>query len=212
MTLILPLLAVLFAFMPSSEGDEVVDYYWSRAASVLRSRDPGETGIKYSLTARSFYKKIDRRGNVESVDSLEAEYFFSWGKLDSSKIIEGDDRRFKKLDLSFPNVFESDYVNYFYPNDTGGAELAIGFDTDTLDDFRPVGLVLIDRSRYVPRWMYLFYPQKEGYARFSRSFRFAENEGYIYPDSVWEVGRKQGIFTSENYRLETGVSEMKIYR
>ncbi|MFZ5981247.1 MAG: hypothetical protein ACOYVF_11510 [Candidatus Zixiibacteriota bacterium] len=206
------ILAVLTAVLPLAGSDDVVEYYWSRAASVLHSRDLLESGVSYSFIAESIYKRINKRGEITSADSLKAEYFFSWGKLDSSKIIEGDGRRFKNLDLTFPNVFKSDYINCFYPNDTGGTELAIGFDTDSLNDPRPVGLVLIDRHRYVPLWMYLYYPQKKSYDRFSRSFRFTEYEGYVFADSVWEVGKKQGIFTSEHYRLETGVSDMKIYR
>ena len=206
------ILAALSLVYSQTVNDEVVDYYWGRASSVNQSRDPLEGGLNYSFIARSYYKKINKRGEVEFTDSVRTEYYYNWGKLDSSKTLEGNRDRFQNLDLSFPNIFASEYICYFFPNDTGGVDLAIGFDTDSAQDTRPVGLVLIDRNRYVLRWMYLFYPQKHSLDRFSRSFRFREYEGYVFPDSIWEVGKKQGIFTSENYRLETGVSDIKIYR
>ncbi|MDD5425889.1 MAG: hypothetical protein PHN52_05345 [candidate division Zixibacteria bacterium] len=190
----------------------VADYYWDRARSVRKSRDPVETGTSYSFVATSFYKKVDRRGQVVDVDTLSSEYFFSWGNLDSSRTLFGDPDRFRTLDLNVPDIFKFDYYHYFFSNDTGGADLAIGFDTRVASDPGPVGLIIIDRNRFLLRWMYLFYPFKEKYKRFSRSFRFVEIEGYLFPDSIWEVGSKRGIFFSDDYRLETGIDNFKIYR
>ena len=191
---------------------DVVDFYWEKAQRVGKSRDTVETGAGYSYIDNSYYKKIDRKGRVENIDSMRAEYFYSWGKLDSSNVLSGDPGKFKNLDLSVPDILNSDYIHYFYPNDTGGADLAIGFDTEAAVDPRPVGLLAIDRERYVLRWMYLFYPHKANYQRYSRSFRFVEVEGLIFPDSIWEVGAKRGIFFSEHYRLETEISGIKVYR
>jgi len=203
----------LLAGLPAAADDNpVVEFYWEKAQRVGKSRDPVETGAGYSYVATSHYKKIDRKGRVENIDSVRSEYFYNWGKLDSSKTLAGDPGKFKKLDLSVPDILSSDYIRYFYPNDTGGTDLAIGFDTETARDPRPVGLFSIDRERYVLRWMYLFYPMKENYKRYSRSYRFVEVEGLIFADSIWEVGAKRGIFSSEHYRLETGISDIKIYR
>ncbi|MDD3731697.1 MAG: hypothetical protein PHU88_04905, partial [candidate division Zixibacteria bacterium] len=185
---------------------------WDRALSVRKSRDPVETGTSYSFVATSFYNKVDRRGQVVDVDTLSSEYFFSWGNLDSSRTLFGDPDRFRTLDLNVPDIFKFDYYHYFFSNDTGGADLAIGFDTRVASDPGPVGLIIIDRNRFLLRWMYLFYPFKEKYKRFSRSFRFVEIEGYLFPDSIWEVGSKRGIFFSDDYRLETGIDNFKIYR
>ena len=35
-------------------------------------------------------------------------------------------------------------------------------------------------------------------------------EVYIFPDSIWEVGSREGIFSTENYRLETSISSILI--
>ncbi|MBN1211407.1 MAG: hypothetical protein JXA92_02410 [candidate division Zixibacteria bacterium] len=211
---VISLLSIFLSFgLPvGADDDPVLDFYWDKAGRVGRSRDPVETGAVYSFVAVSHYMKIGRKGRVENVDSVRSEYFYSWGKLDSTKTLAGDPGKFKNLDLSVPDIFGFDYIRYFYPNDTGGTDLAIGFDTESAQDPRPVGLLIIDRDRYVLRWMYLFYPKKENYQRYSRSYRFVEVEGLVFPDSVWEVGAKRGIFFSEHYRLETGISDIKVYR
>lgn len=211
-TAVISLVTLSFLFGLAVAADNpVVDFYWEKARRVDKSRNPVETGATYSYIATSYYKKISRKGKVENIDSVRSEYFYSWGKLDSSKTLAGDPKKFKNLDLSVPDILDSDYDRYFFPNDTGGSELVIGFDTPTAGDPRPTGLLAIDRERYVLLWMDLFYPKKENYQRYTRSFRFTEVEGLVFPDSVWVVGAKRGIFFSENYRLETGIEDIKVY-
>jgi hypothetical protein len=60
------------------------------------------------------------------------------------------------------------------------------------------------------RWLYLYYPSTSGVERLTRSFRFTEVEGYVFPDSIWEVGARSGIFSLEYYRLETGIVEIEV--
>ncbi len=197
-----------------AEEDEnpVIGFYVERGQHAFETRSPIVTGTTFSLKTRSYYKRIGEHGAVQSVDSADIIYYYSWGKLDSSRVISGDADRFKNVDLSYPDVFARDYRFYLFPNDVGGPELAIGFDTHTEQDTLPDGLILIDREQYYPLWLYLYYPVKSGYARFSRSLRFTEKEGKFFPDSVWEVGAKRGLFFSEYYRLETGVMEIDIER
>ena len=99
-----------------------------------------------------------------------------------------------------------------FPNDTGGPQLAIGFDTDSLRDPRPVGLAMIDRDEYYPKWLYLFYPEEKNHSRFTKSFRFVQQDGLLFPDSVWVVGAREGVFSTEHYRIETDVTEISIQR
>jgi hypothetical protein len=109
-------------------------------------------------------------------------------------------------------VFDQDYQFSFYPNDTGGKYLAIGFDTDSAGDPRPVGLAIIDRYEYSLHRLYLFYPHQAGYKRLSRTLHFVKHEGYIFPDSILELAARAGIFSTDHYRLETVISNIKINR
>jgi hypothetical protein len=192
--------------------DDILNFYTERARHAIESRDPLGAGTVFSLKTKSYYKHIGRGGAVAKTDSAEIEYFYSWGHLDSQKTVTGDAKRFEDIDLSCPNVFDPVYIHSLFPNDTGGQLLAIGFDTDTVADPRPIGLALIDRYEYYPHLIYLSYPAIKNHYRYSRSIRFTEREGLFFPDSVWVVGSKQGVFSDEHYRIETSISEISIQR
>ena len=204
------LLVGLVVAIAQETGDPVVDFYVQRANHAFESRSPEAGGVTYSFRARSHFKHIGRKGRVDKVDSAVVDYYYSWGSLGSQKTVSGDLSQFKNLDLTYPNVFAQDYVYNLFPNDTGGPDLAIGFDTDSSDDARPVGLAVIDRDEYYAKWLYLSYPKKPGHRRYSRSFRFTEKAGRIFPDSVWIVGSSDGVFFSENYRIETSITDITI--
>lgn len=205
------LLLVLTSYASVSD-DQILNFYCSRADETFKSRDPLDGGVSFSWEAKSYYKLMERKGKVRLVDSAITEYFYSFGNVDSIKKIIPFHKEHFKIDFSYPNVFKGDYHFNFFPNDTGGKEIAIGFDTDSTDQKDPVGLAIIDRDKYYLKWLYLYYPHKKGYKRYTRSFRFTEYQGYIFPDSIWEIKGHLSIFTMEWYRIETGISKIKIYR
>jgi len=192
--------------------DRVLDFYWGRAHANFISRDPLASGTNFSFRARTYYKEMAKGGRWSIKDSSIVDYYYSFGNLDSQKVIAGKPKDMPKVDLSFPNPFDSSYVLNSFPNDTGGAVLAIGFDNDTTTSEKPVGLAIIDRDMYSLHWLYLFYPDKPGYERFSRSFRFTEREGLVFADSVWQVVTENRLFFPVTYRLETGISNITIRR
>ncbi len=192
--------------------DDVLEFYCKRAEAVADSRDPLVHGLNFAVKIRSYYKRIGGRGQVTDIDSSFAELFFSFGQLDSLKRDTILSTRDIEIDIAYPKVFETDYEFSFYPNDTGGADLAIGFDTDTVLRDEPVGLAIIDRALYYYKWLYLHYPEKENYRRYSRSYRFHLQEGYLFPDSIWVVASDRGLLSNEDFRIETGISDIMIFR
>ena len=188
----------------------VLSFYWERAGKTFESRDPVERGTAYVMTILSVYKYINNKGKVDNEDSLSQKRYYSWGKLDSVKTLKGDESRFKNLILTVPDFFADHYQLEFYPNDTGAGDMSIGFDTGETSDSTPTGLLVFDRQSYLPHWLYLYYPDKKYFERFSRSYRFTVLDGLIFPDSVWEVGAKQGVFFKEHYRIETRILEINI--
>ncbi|UCC44511.1 MAG: hypothetical protein JSU65_00880 [Candidatus Zixiibacteriota bacterium] len=197
--------------MAEDEQDPVLDYYWQKAGREFRRMDPVTTEIEYRLVARTFYKDIDSDGEVVRVDTAMVEYFYSGGERDSLRVISGDNSRFKDIDLSVQNVFAIGYHLYAYPNDTGGAVLPIGLDTDS-GSVDPDGFVIIDRDNGRLQWLYLYYPKGSGHRRVSRCFRMSEVDGYLFPDSVWEVGAIERVFVLDHYRVETAITEVEIRR
>ncbi|MDF1544263.1 MAG: hypothetical protein P1R58_04075 [bacterium] len=192
--------------------DDVLDFYCERAKAVADSRDPLEHGLSFAIKARSYYKRIGGEGQVTGMDSSMVELFYSFGQLDSMKLDSTYSDREIELDLELPKPFARDYNYSFYPNDTGGADLAIGFDRDTGQSEEPVGLAIIDRTQYYYKWLYLHYPKKENYRRYSRSYRFILQDGYIFPDSIWVVATRRRLLSSESFRIETGLSDVRIIK
>jgi len=195
----------------TENGDRsTLDYYWTNARSTAARVDPNQAGVSYSYTARSYYKVVDDHGAVVRTDSLLARYYFTDGVLDSQVTVAGESERFRRLDLSVPGVFSDDYHLNFFPNDTGGARLAIGFAADSAVNGLSDGLIVIDRQTYHLRSMYLFYRRYENYKRFTRSLRLIDVGDWVFPDSIWVVATRSGIFSPESFRLETGISEIAL--
>ncbi len=205
----LTVMAAAVIVLADDEADPVVEYYWEKARTTFEANNPATANLQYTLTARTYYKHISRRGKMVKIDSAVVDYYCTGNEVDSLKMVSGDNSRFPNLDLTFTNILNMAYRHYTFPNDTGGIDLALGFDADSGSN-NPDGLIIIDRNRYLLRWLYLYYPAKPGYRRFTRSFRFTQVDSYVFPDSIWEVATRPGIFTDDSYRLETGVTDIKI--
>lgn len=209
---LLTAVSVVVGVFAQDEGDPILAFYCRRAAETFGTRDPLQTGLTFSFRAKTYYMNIGQHGEVTGLDSGITDYYYSFGELDSSHVVVKPEQSQKDVDLTFDNIFNYGYEFYFFPNDTGGDDLAIGFDTYTAEDSLPVGLAVIDRDRYFLKQLYLHYPNRQYYKRYSRSLRLLEYQGYIFADSVWQVLAKQGVFTTEFFRTETGISDIEIYR
>lgn len=207
-------MAVFLAVVPgqTEEIDPILSYYCKRASEAFTGQNPLESGISFSFRATSHYMNLGEHGEVTRLDSGITDYYYSFGKLDSAEVVLKPKHDQKPIDFSYPDVFSQDYEFYFFPNDTGGSELAIGFDTYNSEDTLPIGLAVIDRDRFFIRWLHLHYPNKKYYKRFSRSFRFAEHDEYLFADSMWQVSARRGVFTTEFFRVESRITDFRLYR
>lgn len=206
--LVLSVLSVA-GLMAQEETDPVLDYYWTKAATAYGERNLGDLDIPYRVEAVILYKNMNNDGQAISTDSVGLSYFFTGSAVDSQITIFGDAGRLSRFSLQVINVFDSDYRIFSFPNDTGGAGLPIGFDTEA-GSTDPTGFVIIDRNTGYLRWLYLHYSQSPGYRRLSRGVRMADFQGYMFPDSVWEIGARDGFFSSENYRIEARITNVEL--
>jgi len=204
------LLTAVYVVCQESGDDPILDYYWDKACNVMLQVDSVKAKSTYVFRARSFRHRVDSEGHITKTDSLEADHFYSGSTLDSQTVVSGDPERFEDLDLAPFNIYKHAYHLNMFPNDTGGVDLAIGLTSDSTTPTQPDGLLIMDRREFYVKWLYLPYSDKPGYKRYTKSFRFIPVDGLIFPDSIWEVGTKQGVFSSENYRLETGISDIKV--
>lgn len=206
---LLALAAQMVAHSPAV-ADDVLEYYLKNVKRAIKTRNPINNGTSYFYTANTFYQYTNAHGKVGRVDTISAKFYYSWGKFDSTVVIKGDPSLVESIVPDYDDIFDQEYLFQTFPNDTGGIDFAIGFDTPSDSLPLPVGLLIIDRENFTPRWLYLSYPEKSGYTRFSKAWRFTELEGLIFPDSVWIVAAKGGVFGDDNYRIETGISDLTI--
>lgn len=206
------LLGLFYKANAQNNPDQILSFYTERAAATFKSRNPIEAGISFGMRGKTYFRIYDDTMIPRINDSLISDYFYSFGHLDSVIQVVKSTHKQDSLDFSYPNIFNGDYIYNFYPNDTGGKELAIGFDSKDYNTKIPVGLAIIDRNRYFLLWLHLHYISERRDERRSKSFRFTEFEGYIFPDSVWEIKARRGVLTTEFYRIETGLSDFKIFR
>lgn len=191
----------------AQETDEITAYYWSKAKTAYEKNSISNIQSPFQLIVTTHYKHVDKHGVISKIDSATVKYFFSGSTIDSQQVLSGDNSLFKDITLIDDQMFDTNYYQFPYPNDTGGVNIAIGFDSDSTIVL-PDGFMLIDRKSYYLRWLYMYYSAKKNYKRFSRSFRFNEVDSYIYPDSIWEVGTREGLLSLENFRIESKVDSI----
>ncbi len=210
---VLSVFSVIPAVSEPEDADPVLKFYVSQADSAFARTNLTELSLKYSFVALTYFKGIGRKGVASSFDSTISRYFCSGATVDSTQILVESKGKIPGLTFSYPNVFTAEYGHNFFPNDIGGQDLAIGFTSYSEPATGgPSGIAVIDRESYLLRLLYLYYPNQKGYKRLTRSFRLAQIDGYIFPDSIWEVGAKEGIFLAEYYRLETGIEQIQLLR
>jgi hypothetical protein len=189
---------------------DIIDYYWRRATTAFALHDPLTAGQTYAFTSTAYIRSLERGGRSHISDSSVVRHFFSHGHLDSTTLIRGKSKTVFPIDISVPNIFDSTYIRTMFPNDTGGRELALGFDTDSSGDARPIGIVSIDRESGTIRRLHTGYPVRSGYARFSRSFHFVNFGGWVVPDSIIETGSLRGFLINEDYRIDITISDVTV--
>lgn len=208
--IILLLFASSLLSQEETSTDPVLDYYIQRAKAVYNSCNPDETGAKYSFIARSYQSELKRNGIIDLTDSSIVKYFFSFGNLDSHKVEISTNGKLDSLGFSYPNLFEKDYEFNFYPHDIGGDKISIGIESDTTKNLQPVGIAVIDRNNYVLRCLYLYYPNKDRYKKYSKVISFIEHEGIVFPDSINTTFLKAGIFSTNHFRLFTVIDSFTV--
>ena len=204
------ILAVFLMAADKYNGDQVLKFYCTQADAESQNANAFSTDVQAVATAITLYKRVASDGHITSEDTAVIRYWFTGGKIDSQVVESSTSDGIPQVTFDMPLVFSQGYMFTFFPNDPGGEMLSIGFDTPDDTVVLPVGLAVIDRDKYILRRLYLYYPQLNGYKHLSRGFRLTEYEGYLFPDSIWEVGARAGVFSTENYRLESRIDSITI--
>lgn len=192
----------------SQPVDPVLEYYCQKSAGAFNAANPLVAGLKFSLRVTSVHQSLSRRGKVTNADTTVASLFFSFGKLDSQTVeISGRDVDYDSI-LVVPDIFKGDYIFNFFPNDTGGTDMAIGFDSGSLTDAPPDGIAVIDRNRFILRHLYLYYPSPKGFRRYTKRLKFIDVNGFVFPESTIVNASENGVIFTEYFRQITTIDQI----
>lgn len=192
----------------SQPADPVLEFYCRQSASAFKAADPLVAGLNFSLRVTSVYQSLSRRGRVTDADTTVARLFFSFGKLDSQTVeISGWEVDYDSI-LAVPDIFTGAYIFNFFPNDTGGKDIAIGFDSRSLTDAPPDGIAVIDRNRFILRRLYLYYPSPKGFRRYTKRLKFIDVNGFVFPESTIVNASENGVLFTEYFRQITTIDQI----
>lgn len=194
----------------AAQEDRILNYYTNSSARVMDAVDSLLSNSRYSFDVFSCWEKLEK-GKVVHADTLKARLYYSGFELDSQTVELKTADRFEEIDFFAPNVMAMDYSFNFYPNDTGGVDLAIGFDTDSLADPRPVGLAIIDRNLFYPHRLHLAYPSESTRENLTQTYSFSLQAGsFVFPDTVTDNVSQMGVLFQEHYRRTTAIDNFKV--
>jgi len=192
------------------KSDDVLDYFTDRTAAVYKSSNPLLSGVNFSFVTTTLFQPLGEKSTIVRTDTSSARMYFSFGELDSTQILIGEENYFNDSLFWASNIFTCDYSFDFFPNDIGGAYVAIGFDTDSAYATKPIGIAQVDRDRYFLHRLFLYYPNRTKHECFSRQINFGLVDSYLFPDSIIETGAKAGVFIAEYFRRTIIIKEIII--
>lgn len=197
------LISLLFSISVAAgnSDDTVLKFYLGKVDSALNQYYLFESNAVFStkITARLYetnYRGIVTDSNIAvfKLDRLA-------DKSDTVTVIKPADNKKNVIPGSF-NLFrpwKETYRFYFFPNDTGAGELAIGFDPSSEGGRNlPGGLFSINRDDYFIKTLIFYFPNKKGYKKYSESYQFGSLNGFITLQQI-EINGARATLTGIEY-------------
>jgi hypothetical protein len=210
----LPGIALLPFAAVCAQEDPVMDYYLDGLDSVFQNEYIFIADTSFTVDVQAVFEKTNYRGKISEIDSAVYRLYYAGGQIDSVDIIDSlrNERSvFPEEFIFFPPWYQ-EYDFYFYPNDTGVGELAIGFRPDSAHpDTMPSGIISLDRGNFRLQSLLIHDPNATEYDRLSEIYEFETRDGYQRLRKYVKHGVKIGFVGSRysrqffeffNYRLE----------
>jgi len=193
--------AVLFAFIligvnthsqESPEIDPVIEYYLEGIDSSFAHRYLFNTDYKFEFSVKSILTRTNYRGVVQSIDTAAYRLYFNGGTIDSFNVLDSadDEQNTFPDSFSFFKPWKQSGEFYFFPNDTGAGNLAIGFEPEEYkSEMNPTGMIIFDRDTFLMQNVLLHFINPSEFDRLSQSFTFE----YVFPYLILREYKKQGV-------------------
>jgi hypothetical protein len=153
----------------------------------------------------SYYQKLDYRGALEKADTAKYTVVLRNGLVESTVIDDSASIKENVVpkELRFIKPWEKNCYFYFFPNDTGLGDLAIGFEPNRPDtNLTPSGVMIFDRSTFVMKKLFMHFRHYGENRSFSIVYEFAEKDFGTAPFHINYQGSKTGTFLNQYFRQD----------
>jgi hypothetical protein len=176
---------------PAAKGAEtdvaVIAYYLQKLDSVMAESPFFDSAQTYVFKVKSIYRRTDYRGNPKTSDTAVFQMESFQGSLKILAVIDsgaGEDNQFPP-NFRIKDFWRDNLDFYFFPNDIGSGLLAIGFDNQRGSKSEIAsGILTMDREKYYPLEISLYFPEREGMRNYSEIYNFIAVDNHLVISSL----------------------------
>lgn len=194
-------------------NDSALRYYIEKVDSVLNQSALYDTELKLSFKLNSIYDNINYRGVTDKIDTASFLVKYSNAAVVSSETLDSSGLKENVIPpkLNFEKPWELDCRFYFYPNDTGAGNIAIGFEPLNDDGIGvPAGLIEINRESYQIHSLYFHYGNIDKYLWLSKTYYFSDEFGNLLPNELIIQGCFYGFFQRRYFRQDLRFESLNV--
>lgn len=207
MKILFRIILIFIAVMPFSKaaGDNAdstaIQYYLQQARKTFETTYIFNLKRDFKCRAIAIATLTNYRGKLDQADTSVYEITYSNGR--TCAMVAADTSQMAQNlipDLAIPDMpWQLDCEYYFFPNDTGGSDIAIGFEPrDGMSKKAASGYITMDRYNYMIK-SYTIYMSKHPFSdRYSRVYTF-DYQNLLTQPIILERHWSEGGFWGRRY-------------
>jgi hypothetical protein len=195
----------LAAGISAQDDKSVIDFYLDGLDSVISNSRIFRDSMTYEATVESIYQDIDYRGRLSREDTAIYEGVFTGGRLDTSNVIDSAKINENTIppNINFARPWKMNCSFFFYPNDTGAGNLAIGFESNDIEDPNILsGIIIMNRKDYRPVSIYMYFAKFGDINHYSKQIHFVNDETGIAIRKIILQGSISRLFLRRYFRQD----------
>ena len=209
---VLALMSTSYAVGESTDST-VIQYYLKQARNSFETTYIYNLKSGFQCQAQAIATLTNYRGKLDQVDTSTYEIMYADGKVSSIDMTDTARMAENVIPaMTIPDMpWELDCWFYFFPNDTGGENISIGFEpNDATIPGAASGFIKLDRYNFTVK-EYTIYESNGGFSdRYSRVYTFAYRDLLTVPVTLerhWRAGGFWGRkyfyqkITFDNYQM-----------
>lgn len=215
------MLIIVFSFivgltslcMAEYADSAAIDYYLQQVSNTFNNTYVFNLQRNFVCDAKATINLTNHRGEIDRADTAISRINYSKGSIVSQEILDSSGMDQNQItDMIIADMpWELDCTYYFFPRDTGGVDLYIGFESRNNDESGGIsGYININRYSFVINSMTIFRTDLEFSDRYSRIYKFEYRDLLTCPvriDRQWCKGGFWGrkffdqTITFDNYNF-----------